>query len=74
MAKVRKEKEVVPGLSTADVKEIVDSIFMQTDENHPFSQNQENRFIDILENHKPDSCVSGIYKYRNIGKRLSWFL
>jgi hypothetical protein len=55
------EKEVVPGLTSDDVKKIADQIFNQKDENHPQLKASGNGFIDILENGKPDISASPIF-------------
>ena len=49
--------EVVPGLSSADVKDIANRIFSKKDVNH-----EENHgFIDILENAEPAISASPIF-------------
>ena len=49
--------EVVPGLSSADVKDIANRIFSKKDVNH-----EENHgFIDILENAEPVISASTIF-------------
>ncbi|MDR1838282.1 MAG: hypothetical protein LBQ93_01660 [Treponema sp.] len=55
------EKEVVPGLTSADVKEIADQIFNKTDGNHPQLRVSGNGFIDILQNGKPDISASPVF-------------
>jgi len=52
------EKEVVPGLTSADVKEIADQVFNRTDGNHPQLSASGNGFINILQNGKPDISAS----------------
>jgi hypothetical protein len=56
-----KSNEVVPGLSTDDVRVIADKIFNQKDRNHPHSRKQTNGFLDILENGKPNISASSIF-------------
>jgi hypothetical protein len=56
------ENEVVPGLSTANVKDIADQIFSRKDGNHPqYSGDEKNGFLDILENAEPDISASPIF-------------
>jgi len=55
------EKEVVPGLTSADVKEIADQIFKRTDGNHPLLNVSGNGFINILQNGKPDISASPVF-------------
>jgi len=55
------EKEVVPGLTSADVKEIADQIFNKTDGNHPQLSVSGNGFINILQNGKPDISASPVF-------------
>ena len=55
------EREVVPGLTSADVKEIADQIFNRTDGNHPQLRVSGNGFIDILQNGKPDISASAVF-------------
>ena len=55
------EKEVVPGLTIADVREIADQVFSRTDGNHPQLNTSENGFIDILQNGKPDISASSAF-------------
>jgi len=54
-------KEVVPGLTVADVKEIADQVFRKTDGNHPQLIKPLNGFIDILQKGKPDISASPIF-------------
>jgi hypothetical protein len=61
MGNVRKSKEVVPGLTSDDVKEISEKIFKQKDGNHPHSRKQTNGFLSILKNNKPDISASNIF-------------
>jgi len=58
------EKEVVPGLTSADVKEIADQIFNKTDGNHPQLSVSGNGFINILQNGKPDISASPAFVRR----------
>ena len=56
------EKEVVPGLSASDVKEIADQIFNRKDENHPQLMSVSgNGFINTLQNGKPDISASPVF-------------
>ena len=43
------EREVVPGLTSADVREIADQVFNRTDDNHPQLRLSGNGFINILQ-------------------------
>jgi ATP sulfurylase len=52
------EKEVVPGLTAADVKEMADKVFNWTDENHPQVNSAENGFLNILQNGKSEVSSS----------------
>jgi hypothetical protein len=49
----RTEKQVVPGLTAAEVKTMADQIFNWTDGNRPQLSWSENGFLDIFENGKP---------------------
>ena len=62
-ADTKKSKEVVPGLSSDDVREIADQIFNRTDGNHPQLKvkTSENGFIDILKNGKSDISASSVF-------------
>jgi hypothetical protein len=55
------EKEIVPGLTDSDLKEISDQIFNRMDGNHPQLSVSENGFIDILQNGKPDISASPVF-------------
>ena len=55
------KKEVVPGLTVADMKKIADQILEKTDVNHPQSSKPGNGFLDILENGKADISASPIF-------------
>ena len=56
------EKEIVMGLSDADIENIADQIYNRKDTNHPQSfSNKSTSFIDILENAKPDISASPIF-------------
>ena len=55
------KKEVVPGLTVADVKEIADQVFSRTDGNHPQLNKPENGFIDILQKGNPDISASSVF-------------
>jgi ATP sulfurylase len=54
-------KEVVSGLTVADVKEIADQVFRRTDGNHPQLNKPMNGFIDILQKGKPEISASPIF-------------
>ncbi|MCL1836378.1 MAG: hypothetical protein FWG46_02390 [Treponema sp.] len=54
-------REVVPGLSSADVRNIADQIFNRTDGNHPQLVKSENGFMDILKNGKPDISATAVF-------------
>jgi hypothetical protein len=58
MSVANEEKEVVPGLTAADVKEIADKAFYWTDGNHPQVNSAENGFLNILRNGKSDVSSS----------------
>jgi hypothetical protein len=58
---VKTEREVVPGLTSADVKEIADQVFNRTDGNHPQLSVSGNGFIDILKDGKPDISASPVF-------------
>ena len=55
------KKEVVPGLTIADMKKIADRILTKTDVNHPQLSKPGNGFLDILENGKADISASPIF-------------
>lgn len=55
------DKEIIPGLSAAEVEEITDKIFSRNDTNHPLSNNKSSGFVDILENAKPNISASSIF-------------
>ena len=55
------EKEVVPGLTSADVREIAEQVFYRTDGNHPLLNVSGNGFINILQNGKPDISASPVF-------------
>ena len=55
------EKEVVPGLTVADVREIANQVFDRTDDNHPQFSSSENGFLDILQEGKPDMSASSVF-------------
>ena len=54
-------REVVPGLTSADVQEMAEQAFSWTDDNHPQLCASGNGFIDILQNGKPDISASSIF-------------
>jgi hypothetical protein len=58
---VNNEKEVIPGLTSADVREIANQVIKRTDGNHPQFNASENGFIDILQNGKPDISASPVF-------------
>jgi hypothetical protein len=58
---IDKKREIVPGLTSADVKEIADQIFNRTDGNHPQLHQAENGFLDILQNGKADISSSPVF-------------
>ena len=55
------KKEVVPGLTVADMKKIADQILERTDVNHPQSSKPGNGFLSILENGKADISASPVF-------------
>ena len=55
------EKEVIPGLTAADVRQIADQVFSRTDGNHPQFGTSKNGFIDILQNGKSDISASPVF-------------
>ena len=55
------DKEIVPGLTSADVREIADQIFNRTDGNHPQLSKPGNGFIDILRNGKSKVSASSVF-------------
>jgi len=61
------EREIVPGLTSTDVREIADQVFNRTDGNHPQLSTLsgraalENGFINILQNGKSDISASHIF-------------
>ena len=61
MAENKEDKEVVPGLSAADVKEIADQVFNRKDGNHPQLNASGSGFINILQNGKPDISASSVF-------------
>jgi hypothetical protein len=52
------DREVVPGLTAADVKEMADKVFGQTDGNRPQIVSSESGFLDIIKNGKPEISSS----------------
>jgi ATP sulfurylase len=52
------KREVVPGLTSTDVKEMADKVFNWTDGNHPQVSSTENGFLNILQNGKSDISSS----------------
>ena len=61
MEKNKKDEEVVPGLSIADVEEIADQVFNRKDGNHPQLNASGSGFINILKNEKPDISASSAF-------------
>jgi len=55
------EKEIIPGLSSADVKKIANQVFKRTNGNHPQLSASDNGFIDILQNGKSDISASSVF-------------
>ena len=55
------EKEVVPGLTSVDVRIIAKQVFNRTDSNHPQLSASENGFIDILQDGKSDISASPVF-------------
>ena len=55
------KKEVVPGLTAADVREITDQVFSRTDGNHPQLSASGKGFLDILQNGKSDISASPVF-------------
>jgi len=55
------EREVVPGLTSAGAREIVDQVFGRTDGNHPLLNVSGNGFTNILQNGKPDISASPVF-------------
>jgi hypothetical protein len=65
MKKAQKRgKEVVPGLTDTDVREIADQIFNRTDSNRPQVSGSGNGFLNILENGKAKLSASSIFVHR----------
>jgi len=55
------KKEIVPGVTSTDVKKITDQVFNRTDGNHPQLNLSGNGFIDILQKGKPDISASSVF-------------
>jgi len=55
------KREVVPGLSSADVKVIADQSFNRKDGNCPILTRTNKSFEDILRNGKPNISASSIF-------------
>jgi len=55
------KKEVVPGLTSTDIRIIAAKILNKKDGNHPQSSRSGNDFIDILKNGKSDISVSSAF-------------
>jgi len=60
MAKKR-EKEIVPGLCSADLKAITDQIYNRKDVNCPILSETNKSFEDILRNGKPNISASPVF-------------
>ena len=58
---VRIEKEIVPGLTAADMKKIADQVLNRKDGNHPQLNPSGTGFINILQNGKPDISASPVF-------------
>jgi ATP sulfurylase len=58
MSVANEKKEVVPGFTAADVKEMADKVFNWTDGNHPQVNSAENGFLNILRNGKSEVSSS----------------
>jgi hypothetical protein len=55
------ERQVIPGLTAAEVKHMADQVFNWTDGNHPQLSKSDNGFLDILENGKPVISASPVF-------------
>jgi len=55
------EREIVPGLTATDVKEITDQVLDKTDGNHPQLSKPGNGFMDILQNGKSGISASPVF-------------
>jgi len=55
------EKEIIPNLTSSDIRKIVKQVFNRKDGNHPQLNISENGFIDILKNGKSDICASPVF-------------
>ncbi|MDR1315817.1 MAG: hypothetical protein LBK13_02990 [Spirochaetales bacterium] len=55
------EREVIPGLTADDVKEMADKVFNWTDGNRPQIQGAKNGFLNILQNGKSDISSSPVF-------------
>jgi hypothetical protein len=58
MSVANEKKEVVPGLTAADVKEMADKVFNWTDRNRPQVNNTENGLLNILRDGKSEVSSS----------------
>jgi hypothetical protein len=56
-----KDRQVVPGLTAAEVKDMADKVFNWTDGNHPQMSGSENGFLDIIQNGKPEISSSPVF-------------
>jgi hypothetical protein len=55
---IQRREEVVPGLSSADVADMMEKVFSWTDGNHPQLTDSGSGFFDILQNGKPGISAS----------------
>jgi len=55
------EKEIVPDLTSAELREIADQIFNKRDGNHPQLSKPGSGFIDILQNGKSIISASPVF-------------
>jgi hypothetical protein len=55
------ENEVVPSLTVADVKVMVDQVLTWTDGNHPEIDRSESGFMDILQNGESRISASSVF-------------
>jgi hypothetical protein len=52
------DEEVVPGLTVAELTDIMEKIYARTDGSPPPMNDSEDGFLDILQNYKPSSAVA----------------
>jgi hypothetical protein len=55
------KREVIPGLTAGDVKEMADKVFNWTDGNRPQIQGAKNGFLNILQNGKSNISSSPVF-------------